>query len=331
MEEYNEYELQGKHKKFNINIYNDKHLFKYYNSLYLIYYNYSCWIDCFIILYIFIYKKNVKDIIMNFNDADLNINIKNLNGFTDIIIQTNRTVPIKFFDLYIQYTNNLKTNFLYLDRNKIGLFNSIDLPYNIFDDNILFCIKCHENCVCTGQCKYSKGEYNIHYCSPVLSIPIDKLNEDKYANPMNLIFDLYFASVKRLCEDIRCKNGIISHCNTTYYNNFEFPDFLIFVVDTYDVKTLKDNGKKIKTLFNKLLILDMVEYNIVAYYLMPYENHFVIIFRSQISDEIIKLDRWYLFDDLEYAIFEKIGVINKILDEFAINAIFYKKNYQSFN
>lgn len=104
------------------------------------------------------------------------------------------------------------------------------MTYNIFEGNKLFGIKCNENCVCTGQCKYSSGDTKIHYCSPVLSFPIDIINKDKYTNPMNLILELYFTSVKRLREDIRCKNGIISHYNTAYYINFEFLNFLIFVI-----------------------------------------------------------------------------------------------------
>lgn len=67
-------------------IYNHKHIFKYYNSIYLISNN-SCWIDCFIILYMFIYKKIVKDNIMYSNEADLDNNIYKLNEFTDIIMR----------------------------------------------------------------------------------------------------------------------------------------------------------------------------------------------------------------------------------------------------
>ena len=63
---------------------------------------------------------------------------------------------------------------------------------------------------------------------------------------MNLIFELYFSSFTRIRDDIKCKNGIISHINTTYYNNFDFPTFLIFLVDTYDVITLRDNEKESK-------------------------------------------------------------------------------------
>ena len=53
-------------------------------------------------------------------------------------------------------------------------------------------------------------------------------------------------------------------------------------------------GKKIKSLFNPIIILDIVEYYVIAYYLMPYENHFVIIFDSQLSCGNIKFDNWYL-------------------------------------
>ena len=102
----------------------------------------------------------------------------------------------------------------------------------------------------SGKFNYSLGESYTHYRSPILSIPIIKIIDKKYTNPLNLIFELYFFSVKRICDDIRCKSGIISHINATYYNNFDFPTFLIFLVDTYDVKTLRDNGKRIKNLLN---------------------------------------------------------------------------------
>ena len=140
----------------------------------------------------------------------------------------------------------------------------------------------------SGKFNYSLGESNTHYRSPILSIPIIKIIDKKYTNPLNLIFELYFSSFTRICDDIRCKNGIISHINTTYYNNFDFSTFLIFLVNTYDVKALRDNGKRIKSLFNQIIILDSIEYRVIAYYLMPYENHFVIIFQSQLSIENIK-------------------------------------------
>ena len=120
---------------------------------------------------------------------------------------------------------------------------------------------------------------------------------------MNYIFEIYFASKNRICDDPKCKTGIITHTITTYYNNFEYPHFLIFLIDTLDVLTLKDNYQRIKHLFNEILILDSVEYYIYAYYLMPYENHFVILFQSEFSDEYILKDHWYIFDNLQDIIF----------------------------
>lgn len=59
--------------------------------------------------------------------------------------------------------------------------------------------------MCTGKCKYSSRESLTHYCSPILSIPIYKLFDAKYNIPLNLIFELYFNSVTRICDDIRLK------------------------------------------------------------------------------------------------------------------------------
>ena len=42
--------------KFDFDLYNDKSLFKYINQIYLIYNKNCCWLDCFIILYIFIFN-----------------------------------------------------------------------------------------------------------------------------------------------------------------------------------------------------------------------------------------------------------------------------------
>jgi hypothetical protein len=120
-----------------------------------------------------------------------------------------------------------------------------------------------------GNCLWSYGSTGTHYCSPVLSIPINILNDKNYNNPMNYIFELYFASKNRTCDDPKCKNGIITHTITTYYNNFEYPNFLIFLIDSLDVLTLKYNNQRIKNLFNEILILDSAEYYIFAYYLMP--------------------------------------------------------------
>ena len=48
-------------------------------------------------------------------------------------------------------------NFLSLDINKIGIFNSFDMAYKIFDKSDLFCIKCNKNKTCTGNYNYSLG------------------------------------------------------------------------------------------------------------------------------------------------------------------------------
>ena len=150
----------------------------------------------------------------------------------------------------------------------------------------------------------SYGSTGIHYCPPVLSIPINIINDNKHNNPMNYIFELYFASKNRKWDDPKCKTGIIIHTTTTYYNNFEYPNFLIFLIDTLDVLTLKDNYKWIKYLFNEILILYSAEYYIYGFYL---KNH------------------WYIFDNLQDIIFELIGDKEILLKEFWMHAIVYKK------
>lgn len=101
------------------------------------------------------------------------------------------------------------------------------------------------------MCKFSLGESFIHYCSPILSIPLSKIVDEQYNNPLNIIFDIYFSSDKRKCDEKRYMNGIISKNITTFFNNFKYPIFLLFVIDTIDIKTLKDNTKNIKALFMK--------------------------------------------------------------------------------
>ena len=56
--EYNN-ETKPKIKKFDFKIYNNKNMFKYLNRIYLLYDNNSCWIECFIILYIYVYKFSI--------------------------------------------------------------------------------------------------------------------------------------------------------------------------------------------------------------------------------------------------------------------------------
>ena len=194
----------------------------------------------------------------------------------------------------------------YIDIDNIGSFVSIDYAYKLLEDNSLFCIKCKENKACTGKCNLSYGASEVHYCSPALSIPINSIKDENYNNPMNKIFEIYFSTKKRKCDDIRCKNGIIMHNTTIFYNNFEYQYFLIFIIDTNDVNPLQRNYIRFKQLFNHLLILDSSEYYITAYYLMPCENYFVVLFKSGYTDEFIQKDKWYLFDHLQKVIFEII-------------------------
>lgn len=181
---YNNSDNELKNKKFSYKIYNDPTLFNYYNIAYLIYFKNSCWIDTFIILYMFVYKTYISEII-NISNVFQKVNdIKLLNELTDVIIQNNINKSIKFFDLYKEYSNNYNNNFLYLDKNTIGIFNTIDIAYKLFEDNIIVCIKCIGNRTCTGMCKFSLGESFIHYCSPILSIPISKILDEHYTNPV---------------------------------------------------------------------------------------------------------------------------------------------------
>ena len=199
------------------------------------------------------------------------------------------------------------------------------MPYKVFENSQVFCIKCNINKVCNGKCNYSYGGSVLHYSSPLLSIAINSIKNGKYNNPMNIIFDEYFATSKITCEDIRCKEGIIEHYLTTYYNDFSYPKIFIFLIDTFDVKTLKNNYNLIKKLFNPILIIDQEEYHIVGYYLLPFENHFILLFENNIDDGILKHSSWYLYDDYYDTLFEVIGSIDKILENTAIYAIIYLK------
>ena len=80
--------------------------------------------------------------------------------------------------------------------------------------------------VCNGKCNNSFRSYEIHYSFPILSIPITVILNEKFNNPMNIVFNKYFSTSKRLCDDIRCKDGIINYNVTTYFNIFYFRKFL---------------------------------------------------------------------------------------------------------
>jgi len=133
-------------------------------------------------------------------------------------------------------------------------------------------LKQKENRVCTGNYYYSLSESELFSCSLILSIPINEMINEKHSNPLNLI-DIYFQDKKRACDDDRCKNGII---------------VLIFLIDSLDVNTLKKNNIRIRKLFNNLLILNSEAYYIKEYYLMPYENYFIILFQSENTDDNLK-------------------------------------------
>ena len=118
--------------------------------------------------------------------------VKILNEFTDAILQEERNKSINFFDLYNKYSRNYDTNFLEINNKKIGSFISIDAIYKIFENNNFFCLKCKENSFCSGNCNLGFGASDNFFCSPILSIPINEIKNDKYNNPMNIILDIYF-------------------------------------------------------------------------------------------------------------------------------------------
>ena len=59
---------------------------------------------------------------------------------------------------------------------------------------------------------------------------------------------------------------------------------------------------------------------------MPFDNYFVILFKSENSDEFIQKGKWYLFDVMKDIIFEIIGIYDIIFDNFGISPIFFNKN-----
>ena len=108
-------------KKFKFSLYNNTSIFKYLDNIYLNYNNNSCWMDCFIMLYIFIYRKNLIELLAK--DVIDNNNLLLLNEFINFIIQTVDTIkPLHIFDLYYNYINNNEDeNFLLLDKNKLRI------------------------------------------------------------------------------------------------------------------------------------------------------------------------------------------------------------------
>lgn len=49
------------------------------------------------------------------------------------------------------------------------------------------------------------------------------------------------------------------------------------------------------------------------------------IFKSQLSLDMIKNEIWYFLDNLHDVIFKIIDDLDKVLNDFGIQAVFYKK------
>lgn len=306
-------------------MYNDIKLFKYINHSLLKNDKNSCWLDCFIILYIYVFRKIIIEKIEK--EEIENPNIMILNEFITFIIQNDNNKNLYVFDLYNHFISGIEDkNFLLLDKNKIGCFNPIDMAYKLFENSNIFCIKCKMNSVCTGKCNASFGCNVDHFSSPILPIPMLSILNDKYDNPMNIVFEEYFNVLNREFNDFRCKEGIIKHHITTYYNEFCFTNILIFLIDNLDFDNLKGMYFKIKTLFNHVIIIDNEEYDIVGYYLLSSNNHFIVLFQNIIEEEKLNLSSRYLYDDLYDVIFQVTGSIDIILEYCAIHAIILLKN-----
>lgn len=121
------------------------------------------------------------------NDEIENQNIKLLNEFTTFIIQYDNDNKLHLFDIYKDYITGIdEENFLFLDPNKIGIFNPIDMAFKIFENSDLFCINSKMNTVYNRKCNYLLGATVEHYSSPLLSIPITSIIKGNYNNPMNM-------------------------------------------------------------------------------------------------------------------------------------------------
>ena len=59
---------------------------------------------------------------------------------------------------------------------------------------------------------------------------------------------------------------------------------------------------------------------------MPFENYFIILFKSENSDEFIQKDKWCPYDDMQDVILKIIGNYDEILDNYGIHTIIYNKN-----
>ena len=62
-----------------------------------------------------------------------------------------------------------------------------------------------------------------------------------------------FSTSEAICDVNRFKEGIIDYYITMYYNGFSFLKILLFLIDSLDVKALKDNFNLIKKIMNPFL------------------------------------------------------------------------------
>lgn len=105
-----------------------------------------------------------------------NYKIKLLNEYLAFIIQFDNNNKLLIFDIYKDYITGIEEeNFLYMDPNKIGIFNPINIAFKIFENSVLFYIKSKMNTVCNGKCNYSLGTNVEHYSSLLLSITITSI------------------------------------------------------------------------------------------------------------------------------------------------------------
>ena len=166
---------------------------------------------------------------------------------------------------------------------------------------------------CTGNCQFSISREEEKYSSPYLEFIVDYLSDFNIKNIEDFIIKGYFKNRNELCKEEICKDENNGNIQNFKYNILKCP-LIISIYISMNFNNLNKNQKKLKELFINDFKIKNRNYKLLGVILMPDENHFITIFKNLLNHYNMKINSWYMHDDLNGYIkpLDDIGFRNEV-------------------
>lgn len=134
---------------------------------------------------------------------------------------------------------------------------------------------------------------------PFIDIPLDAYSDSRDLDFDKLIKEYIFINLHTICNLPECYSKDDSN-EKFYVKKYEFidiPPIISVNTNINDFNLLLDYKSFINKVFKKVIYLNKIKYNLVAFVTQPSALHFVCYFKNLNKNYPDSLCKWYKFDD----------------------------------